>query len=303
MSLLNGAPFSQNSNTPTIFDQFPELNQGKQYLQKQAKVTRQIAKTQKFIEAFTSYNATDPGPRARGRAQRICSDQVQSTKNKHLPCRCGTTTCTSTTPYCNYQLNSCMEEPVKGNELYEDWAVNSACPGDGEISSCNAPSGCPNYGYCPQGATGALAWEQDVGPTTFNNMQSQITTQKGEYQNYIDQLNQWVAEPPPCSPAGPNACSAQNPYYGRNVVVKQAVGPAPFGPGHLKMTCPLEVCTECGDGGSGGSAAVTVPGAIGIIDSECHEQPLCVGFGKKRYRRRRRCMGVLKMEYNWCIFW
>ena len=98
MAFLNSALFSQHINTPTIFDQFPELNQGKQYLQNHAKVKRRITKTQKFIESFSPYNKKG--------ILKKCGDQTQDISN-NTPCRCGNVTCTSSTPYCNYQLNTC----------------------------------------------------------------------------------------------------------------------------------------------------------------------------------------------------
>ena len=43
MPPLNAAPFSKNVN-PTIYNVFPELNQGKQYLQKQTEVKKKLTK-------------------------------------------------------------------------------------------------------------------------------------------------------------------------------------------------------------------------------------------------------------------
>ena len=52
MSLSSATYFSKNTDS-AIYNAFPELNQGKRYLQKQTEVKKTIDKTRNFIESFS----------------------------------------------------------------------------------------------------------------------------------------------------------------------------------------------------------------------------------------------------------
>jgi hypothetical protein len=172
---------------PTIFDQFPELNQGQQYLQKRSKL----------IEPFASK----------------CRYQNQASPNKKLPCTCGNSTCSESAPYCNYQLGGCFNKPGNIKNWGEDWAENEKCQMAGQLSKCTNTPGCPNYGYCPP-TSQSLLWDKDAGPTTFNNLNSLMSQQQSLYKDYITDVNQYVANP------------NQSPV-GRSIVVPQLTGGAP----------------------------------------------------------------------------
>ena len=277
MAFLNSALFSQHINTPTIFDQFPELNQGKQYLQNHAKVKRRITKTQKFIESFSPYNKKG--------ILKKCGDQTQDISN-NTPCRCGNVICTSSTPFCNYQLNMCSKTTANLNELSEDWDVKSGCPGNGQFSNCKTKAGCPNYGYCPPSVvTPLLQWEKDFprardpkgGDLQLNSLMNQQIITKADY---MSNVQQYVKNPPPCGVGGGYDlidCQANPPYYGRNVTIPQEIGPAPYGPGYPQPVCGLEVL---GNPGSGGTEAVS-RAQVESLDDTCHADPNCIGFGQK----------------------
>jgi hypothetical protein len=171
---------------PTIFDQFPELNQGQQYLQKRSKL----------IEPFASK----------------CRYQNQASPNKKLPCTCGNSTCSESAPYCNYELGGCFNKPGNIKNWGEDWAENEKCQMAGQLSKCTNTPGCPNYGYCPP-TSQSLLWDKDVGPTTFNNINSLLSDQQQLYKDYITDVNQYVTNP------------NQSPV-GRSIVVPQLTGGA-----------------------------------------------------------------------------
>ena len=176
---------------PTIFDQFPELNQGQQYLQKRSKL----------IEPFGSK----------------CRYQNQASPNKKLPCTCGNSTCSESAPYCNYELGGCFNKPGNIKNWGEDWAENEKCQMAGQLSKCTNTPGCPNYGYCPP-TSQSLLWDKDVGPTTFNNINSLLSDQQQLYKDYITDVNQYVTNP------------NQSPV-GRSIVVPQLTGGAfPWSP-------------------------------------------------------------------------
>ena len=169
MTSLNSAPFRKSTDSP-IYNVFPELNQGKQYLQKQTEVQKTIDKTRNFIESFTPYNA-------RGQLKK-CRAVDQASPNKHVPCACGNAMCTTSTPYCNYQLGACFSKPANINQAKEDWDVNSNCAGDGQFSSCKAQAGCANYGYCPPQIDNTLQWQKDTPSGAPTNLQNTMTKQK-----------------------------------------------------------------------------------------------------------------------------
>jgi len=177
---------------PTIFDQFPELNQGQQYLQKRSKL----------IEPFTSNNGGSK-----------CRYQNQASPNKKLPCTCGNSTCSESAPYCNYELGGCFNKPGNIKNWGEDWAENEKCQMAGQLSKCTNTPGCPNYGYCPP-TSQSLLWDKDAGPTTFNNINSLLSDQQQLYNVYITDVNQYVANP------------NQSPV-GRSIIVPQLTGGAP----------------------------------------------------------------------------
>ena len=206
MAFFNSTSFSQHLNAPTIFDQFPELNQGKRYLQKQKNVKYQMAKERGFIESFSPYNKKG--------ILKKCVDQTQGTSN-NTPCRCGNTICGFSTPYCNYQLNTCTGKGANINELSEDWDVKSGCPGDGQFSNCKTKVGCPNYGYCPPPAPTLplLQWQKDLPDGVSSTLQKHITQQQQTKANYMANVQNYVNNPP-------------KPIFGRNVYVPQKDGPA-----------------------------------------------------------------------------
>ena len=60
-SLFNNKPKPHHKQyPPTIFEQFPELNQGQQYLYKRKKVQKEMVKNLQLIESFSS-NKLDTG--------------------------------------------------------------------------------------------------------------------------------------------------------------------------------------------------------------------------------------------------
>ena len=272
MPPLNAAPFSKNVN-PTIYNVFPELNQGKQYLQKQTEVKKKINKTHNFIESFTPYNT-------RGQLKK-CRAVGQASPNKHVPCACGNAMCTTSMPYCNYQLGACFPAPANQNQAIEDWDVNSNCAGDGQFSSCKAKAGCASYGYCPPQIDNTLQWQKDRaraydpngGDLKLNSLVSQQIMRKADY---MSNVQEYVLMPPPCNGDLAN-CPANPPYYGRNVTIPQQSGVAPYGPGYPHPSCGLEVL---GNPGDGGKAAVSRT-QVESLDATCHAEPDCVGFGKK----------------------
>ena len=274
MTSLNSAPFSKNTN-PTIHNVFPELNQGKRYLQKQTEVEKKINNTRNFIESFTPYNK-------RGQLKK-CRAVGQASANKHVPCACGNAMCTTSTPYCNYQLGACFSTPTNQNQAKEDWDVNSNCSGDGQFSSCKAKAGCASYGYCapPMKINPLVQWDNDRsrargpngGDLQLNSLMGQQTMTKADY---MSNVQQYVLMPPPCNGDLAN-CQANPPYYGRNVTIPQQIGPAPYGPGYPHPACGLEVLGNPGDGGTEAVSRAQVES----LDAACHAEPDCVGFGQK----------------------
>ena len=274
MPPLNASSFSKNTN-PTIHNVFPELNQGKRYLQKQTEVEKKINNTRNFIESFTPYNK-------RGQLKK-CSAVGQASANKHVPCACGNAMCTTSTPYCNYQLGACFSTPTNQNQAKEDWDVNSNCSGDGQFSSCKAKAGCASYGYCapPMKINPLVQWDNDRsrardpngGDLQLNSLMGQQTMTKADY---MSNVQQYVNMPPPCNGDLAN-CQANPPYYGRNVTIPQQIGPAPYGPGYPHPACGLEVLGNPGDGGTEAVSRAQVES----LDAACHAEPDCVGFGQK----------------------
>ena len=98
----------------TIFDSFPELNQGQQYLQRRRKVEQAMKTNLQLIESFTLWGTPTPTPTP------------------------------APTP---------APSPAVLARERIDYAYKTGCPGDGAFSNCGNSAGCPSYGYCPQNPT------------------------------------------------------------------------------------------------------------------------------------------------------
>ena len=228
--------FSKKSNKtqlkPTIFDTFPELNQGQAYLQRRNKVRQAMKGHLNLIESLTMQVSSPPVP--------TCKYVAQAQPNVIVPCKCGNTTCSSANPYCNSETKQCYN--TSSNAASVDWAYKASCPLAGQSSSCQPTPGCPNYGFCPPKQSDLL-WKKDGCPggsgvvgckPPFDKMTSQINMQYGGpykdkapralgglYKDYMDDVNKYINNPP-------------TGLLGQNVVVPQLGGAAsPWPPAGL----------------------------------------------------------------------
>ena len=281
MSLSNSSHFSKNMDS-NIYSVFPELNQGSQYLQKQAVVKKKINNARRFIESFSIPDAENWWKKhTRNHKLKKCTNLGQGSPSEHLPCACGNSKCTASTPYCNMYLGdgTCFSKPADQKKAEEDWDVNSNCVGDGQFSSCKAKAGCANYGYCPP-TPNILEWQKDTPDGAPSTLQAYIAQQQETQADYMANLKQYVKYPPPCN-GNLTDCPATSPYYGRNVTIPQRSGPAPYGPGYPHPNCGLEVMGSAGKGPSPGSPDYYT--FIRNLDDSCHAQRTagCIGIGGK----------------------
>ena len=220
--------FSKKSNKtqskPTIFDTFPELNQGQAYLQHRNKVQQAMRGHLNLIESFTMHVSPLPVP--------TCKYVAQAQPNVIVPCKCGNTTCSSANPYCNSETKQCYN--VSSNAASVDWGYKASCPAQGQASSCQLTSGCPNYGFCPQ-TPSDLLWKKDGCPggsgvvgckPPFDTLNSQRKNKTNYWTPYILDVSGYVLNRP--NDGGPTG------LWGQNVVVPQLTGGAsPWPPAGL----------------------------------------------------------------------
>ena len=208
---------------PTIFDTFPELNQGQAYLQHRNKVRQAMKGHLNLIESLTMQASLPPVP--------TCKYVAQAQPNTTLPCKCGNTTCSSANPYCNYETNQCYN--VSSNASSIDWGYKANCPAQGQFSSCSSNVGCPTYGFCPP-TQAELLWKKDGCPggsgrvgckPPFDTLKSQNHELRHMHKKYLHQVKKYVQSPP---------ASGSPPYPGQNIVVPQLTGAAsPWPPAGL----------------------------------------------------------------------
>ena len=228
--------FSKKSNKtqlkPTIFDTFPELNQGQAYLEHRNKVQQAMRGHLNLIESFTMHVSPLPVP--------TCKYVAQAQPNVIVPCKCGNTTCSSANPYCNSETKQCYN--VSSNAASVDWGYKASCPAQGQASSCSSTAGCPNYGFCPP-TPADLLWKKDGCPggsgvvgckPPFDTLNTQRKNKTNYWTPYILDVSEYVLNRP--NDGGPTG------LWGQNVVVPQLGGPAPWGPGNEPPPPPSPEC-------------------------------------------------------------
>ena len=149
---------------PQLYDQFPELKQGQQYLQKRNIVQNTMRPQLQLIESLTNQKKQDGNKYIR---------YHQNIPKRHRE------------PFTDYE-----------NRVIEGGSWD---PADIAISYCGNSPHNANYGYCPP-ESNDLLWKKD-GCTGFcpgpaNKINSQIVQQKALYKDYMKNVNQYIANPP-----------------------------------------------------------------------------------------------------------